>query len=120
MAFGIRHSIPDRRSARRYQVDVTLEFRIVRGGEVIRTGRGLTSNISESGLLFQCEEPLAPGLDIELSINWLGHESLQVRAAGRTVRTEDGHCAVTILHYDFHNVARNTESNDPLRRQDHE
>ena len=104
MGSGNRYSGGERRLAGRYPVNALIEYRIVQEGTVTQSGRGVTSDISETGLSFECDEPLAAGLDIELVLTWPGHRTLQVLASGRTLRAEDGYCAITLTRYDFHRV----------------
>jgi hypothetical protein len=95
----------DRRSGHRYPIDASFEYRLVRQRKVIQSGRGRTVNISSSGVLLEVEQPLAPGVRIELSIAWParleGYALLQLFVAGRTVRAEGGRTAVRIQTYDF-------------------
>lgn len=104
MARSNRYLGVERRLSRRYPADSALEYRLVRGRDIIQTGGGQTLNISDSGVLFESEHPLAPGLDIELSIRWPSG-ALRLCAIGRTVRAEQNRCAVSIMHYDFHDAA---------------
>jgi hypothetical protein len=113
MASGPRQRLEnwarDRRSGRRYPIDAALEYRLVRQRKVIQRGTGHTVNISSSGILFEVEEPFAPGSQVEISIAWParlnGCALLQLIVSGRTVRAEGGRTAVRIQTYDFRTKA---------------
>src|SRR5207247_942469 len=60
----------DRRSKKRYALDLALTYRVIRKGLVKATGSGRTSNISSRGLAFTTSDTFEVGTDIELSICW--------------------------------------------------
>lgn len=110
----------NRRADIRYPVQVALEYSIISGRRVIGTGHGHTINISNGGILFEPNQALAPGTDVELVIAWPApprnvHE-FKVQAAGRVMRVQRKLTAVKMLHYAFvprgaHRAARaETES----------
>jgi hypothetical protein len=67
--------------------------------------RGRTVNISNSGLLLECETALQADIDIELRIalpGLLDHTRrvfLQIK--GKTVRVQDNYCGIRIEHAGF-------------------
>jgi hypothetical protein len=96
----------DRRSGRRYPLQAEVEYKLIRQRKVLESGNGATVNVSSSGVLFEAGRPLAPGLQIELSIAWPALlddlHPLKLLVSGRTVRSHSGYTAVRILGYDFH------------------
>jgi len=104
------HSIDDRRGARRYPIQAELEYRIVRGGKLISSGRGHTIDISTGGILFRSASDV-PSSDVpadyrvELAVVWpaqlSGGIDLQFCARGRTVRSDQNRTAVKIDRYEF-------------------
>lgn len=104
------YSGDERRSASRYPLDTAIEYCVLdpRFGDHVAKGRGL--DISETGVLFQPGEPLADGLEIQLSIPWPwspGMVRVRLNVTGRIVRTDDTGCALQIRCYQFHVVPDN-------------
>jgi len=87
-----------------------------RGGEEMGTGR--TVNISSSGVLFTTQQPLFPGLRLELSVSWPAQLDnkcpLKLVARGRIVRSEPGKVAIEIQQYEFRTAGSATNA---LRQQ---
>ena len=102
--------IDDRREARRYPIQAELEYRIVRGGKLISSGRGHTIDISTGGILFRSASDV-PSSDVpadnrvELAVVWpaqlSGGIDLQFCARGRTFWTDQNRTAVKIDRYEF-------------------
>jgi hypothetical protein len=95
----------ERRKDRRYQIEVELEYRLVRRGKVVSTGRGHTVNVSTGGLLFESEHALPAGMEIELAIAWPARidnvAALKLWVTGRTVRAQGNLTAAKIIHHHF-------------------
>ena|SRR5579864_2845667 len=62
--------VGDRRSGHRYPIAADLEYRVICGHEVIQTGLGRTLNLSKSGILFESEQFLPAGTELEISVAW--------------------------------------------------
>ncbi len=95
----------DRRSTRRFELNLELECRILKGKKTIRCEAGATSNIASGGVLFQTREPVPAGSRVELTVSWpvaVG-EMLPVDLVllGTVVRNGDGWVAVRIARYAF-------------------
>jgi hypothetical protein len=88
----------DRRAHLRYLFATSLEYKLIGAKGIVRTGRGRTVNVSNSGLLFESEAALSPGMRIELSITLpllVGKDvALHLQITGWTVRTQDNCTAV--------------------------
>ena len=100
-------SRPDhhRRSHRRYPIYVDLEYKLLDGRQVLKTGAGRTLNLSSSGILFESDEALPPGMSIRLSLNWPAQLNDRVGLTlcinGRTIRSS-GRCnAIEIMSHEF-------------------
>jgi hypothetical protein len=89
----------DRRAHLRYRFVTSLEYKLIGSKGIVRTGRGRTVNVSNSGLLFESEAALSPGVKIELSITLplpegKGDFALHLQITGWIVRTQDNCVAV--------------------------
>jgi len=92
----------ERRADCRYPIHAGLEYRIIVGRKVVRTGTGSLLNISRGGLLFECAQAIAPDSRIELDIEWPAQAvKMVLRVAGQTVRSEGLRTAVRILRSSF-------------------
>jgi len=89
-----------------YPVEVRFDYRIMRAGEVLSSGRGTTLNISGSGILFKTDRPVPRGLEIEAHVDWPNARknaiTLQLFVQGETLATEeDGRIAIRVLQHEF-------------------
>jgi hypothetical protein len=88
----------DRRAHLRYRFVTGLEYKLIGSKGIVRTGRGRTVNVSNSGLLFESEAALSPGVKIELSITLPLLEAkdvaLHLQITGWVVRMQDNCAAV--------------------------
>src|SRR5215472_4425228 len=80
----------ERRSDRRYDINLTVRWKLIRRRRVLDSGTGKTIDLSSGGLLIETDRELPSGMNIELSISWpvLLHDAapLQLVVAGRVVR----------------------------------
>jgi len=96
----------DRRVHRRFPINAPAQYRIIGGaGERGETGSGQTLNISSGGVLFESDNPLKLGIQVELTIAWpllLGTSTgLTLWLAGKVIRVEQNRSAVAIVRYEF-------------------
>jgi hypothetical protein len=98
------HNDGDRRSWPRYPVEAALEYRVIHGRSTA-TGQGKTINLSSGGVLFQSDQDVAKGVQIELAIVWPARlndvAGLTLHVTGRTVRSQGKCAAVKILRHEF-------------------
>jgi hypothetical protein len=110
----------DRRSWPRYPVEAALEYRVIHGRRAA-TGRGKTINLSSHGVLFQSDQAVAEGAQIELAIAWPARlndvAGLTLHVTGRTVRSQGQCAAVKILRREFRTRAFADRPVVPLRTQ---
>lgn len=96
---------PERRSARRYPIEIAVVYRLVRKGRVLQRGFGLTRNVSSGGLLMESSTSLSVGTEVEVFLAWparLGGEvNLNLWIQGRTVRAGENCMAIAIERSDF-------------------
>jgi PilZ domain len=95
----------DRRKQRRYPIALELEYKVMEGCEMVGTGAGTTGNISSGGLLFLTTGILVAGLAVKLSIRWPaesgGPSFIELRMAGRIVRSDANGTALEVCRYHF-------------------
>src|SRR5262245_6795386 len=99
----------DRRFNRRYDVPLTLRWKVIWRGKVKDSGTGATINLSSGGILFQAEKPLPVGRKVELTIAWPAlidnFPPVQVVVSGVVVRADGNHNAVQMTRHEFRTVA---------------
>ena len=101
----------DQRLHQRYPVILELDYKVLEGRRVTRSGHGRTLNISSGGLLFETAsefeaKPSAIRAEtIELTIEWpisLGETcALKLLMRGRIVRKDSGRLAVRTERHEF-------------------
>ncbi len=86
-------------------MNVELEYKLLDGKKVLKTGVGRTLNLSSSGILFESQEALPTGTSIRLAIEWPARldnrVGLTLCVMGRTVRSAGTCTAVEILSHEF-------------------
>ena len=60
----------DRRFSQRYPIIAELEYRVVQDDLVTGGGAGRSVNLSAGGMLFESENMLTPGAEVELTVAW--------------------------------------------------
>jgi hypothetical protein len=84
----------ERREAPRYPVAVEAEYRL---NSEEKYSRGLVRNLSNTGLLLDCDPAVKEGRAIELLIQWPAFQGkVKLYAAGQTVRAGEGCTGVRI------------------------
>ena len=87
----------------RYEIQRPVEFRVRNGTQALQ-GQGRTLNISRGGLLFETQERLRVGDQIDCVIQ-MGpglsdpKETVNLQVQGITLRNEDGRIAVSIKRH---------------------
>lgn len=113
----------ERRSDRRYQLQLPLRWKLIRRRRVLEVGEGHTLDLSSGGILFEAGRPMPKGLNVELSIVWpvLLHDvaPLQLAASGRVVRSEDGRVAIRMVQHEFRTLGVAAEHRGALAAAAH-
>jgi hypothetical protein len=95
----------DRRGRRRYDIDLNLEYKVVRHYQVCQKGTGKTVNFSGGGVAFETSDSLRPGSTVELAIAWpimLNSTCpLKLVVTGKVVRSSAALTAVRMERYEF-------------------
>ena len=91
----------ERRGHRRFPVPLKLQYTL----KSAPGGIGEVTDISSSGLLFQCSQHLRVGEPINVSLAWPflvnSHCPIQLCISGRIVRSDGFGTALEIRHYEF-------------------
>jgi hypothetical protein len=95
----------ERRSHRRYALNLGLSFRQVSGTKSIAEGTGKLGDISSGGVLFLTAAPPAMGATVELFVDWpyRGENGtpLHLLLFGRVVRRDGSSVAVQTIRHEF-------------------
>jgi c-di-GMP-binding flagellar brake protein YcgR len=96
----------ERRGHFRYSISAPVWYRIKEIVEgLIANGSGQTVDISSGGVLFESNNPLTLGIELELAIAWPASLSksvgLTLWLTGKVVRAERNRLAVAIARYAF-------------------
>ena len=98
----------DRRRSPRFPVDAPMKFCAFLAGGAAVNGAGRTVNLSDSGLLFESEDPPPPGSQIQVFVDWMAPPgsvpSVQLCGSGLTVRRRGNATAVAIHQCEFRAV----------------
>jgi hypothetical protein len=95
----------ERRTRRRYQIDLPVQYKVFGQYHVTQTGAGKTINLSGDGVACVFSEPLKPGSSIELAISWpvmLNKTCpLKLVVTGKVVRSDAALTAMRMERYEF-------------------
>jgi hypothetical protein len=95
----------DRRSRRRYPIELAVQYKILKNYLVTGTGAGHSIDLSSGGIAFSTNTLLKVGSYLELSISWpvLLNQScpLKLVASGRVVRSDRNCTAISLDRYEF-------------------
>lgn len=102
---GVTEIGGDRRLRRRYDLDLQLQYRVLRRNQFGPAGTGKTINLSGDGIALDIGEVLLPGSPIELTISWpvlLNSAcALNLVVTGRVARSDAALTAVCMDRYEF-------------------
>lgn len=95
----------DRRSRRRYDIDLDLRYKVLRHYQVCQSGEGKTVNLSGHGIAVAINDVLSPRSVIEMTIAWpvLLNEmcALNLVVTGKVIRSSGAMTAVRVQRYEF-------------------
>jgi hypothetical protein len=95
----------ERRSNRRYGMQLQLRWKLVHRRRALDSGTGWTVNMSSGGIMIETGVYLPAGSNVELSIVWpvLLHEvtPMQLIINGRIVRCSERGAAIRIAAHEF-------------------
>jgi hypothetical protein len=110
----------DPRAHRRYEISLSVDYKLLSKGRVERLGSGQTLNMSTGGVCFRCMDPLPPDRSIELMMDWPflleGVCPLRLVMRGRIVRIDGWRVAVRVQHHEFRTAGARTLRVVPLAR----
>ncbi|HWB83758.1 MAG TPA: PilZ domain-containing protein [Bryobacteraceae bacterium] len=95
----------ERRGNKRYDVRLSLRFRLTKKGSLTRWGSGTTCNMSTDGICFRSRRPLPVGSHLELLIEWPAQvgdsQPMHLQATGFVVWNSAGRTAVHLASRKF-------------------
>lgn len=95
----------NRRSDRRYSINLDLRWKLIRRRRVLDTGTGRSIDLSSGGILIEADRPLPVGLNVELSLSWpaMLHNvaPMQLVIAGRIVRSAGRQVGIRMTQHEF-------------------
>ena len=104
----------EKRSKHRFAIERDVLYKIARRGVPVASGSGHTINVGSGGVAFIAQQPLAPGLFVELSISWpvLLGETCPMRFVvfGRVLRCTGRKTVCSIEKYEFRTQARSFQA----------
>ena len=96
---------PNRRSTRRYPIELPIQYTIVKNYLAVGTGTGSSIDLSSGGIAFTSDTPVRIGSYLELSISWpvLLNSTcgLKLGASGPVVRSDRNRTAISLDRYEF-------------------
>jgi hypothetical protein len=100
----------ERRSKRRFVIELDIRYKVLYRDEIKAAGSGKTVNLSSAGVAFKTEHDLPIGATMRLSITWpalLDNRcQLQLVGSGRITRSAAGTVACKIHKYELRTLAR--------------
>jgi hypothetical protein len=63
-------NLSDRRSGQRYDMELDMEFSVLKAGVKVASGRGKILNLSKTGILFESERRLPPESIVHIIVDW--------------------------------------------------
>jgi len=103
----------DRRTDRRYSIQLDLRWKLIRRRRVLENGVGQTVDFSSGGVLFDAGRPLPVGLNVELAITWpvllQDQAPLQLIVSGRIVRCTANRMAVEMAQHEFRTLGASAD-----------
>ena len=104
----------ERRADRRYEVMLETRWKLIRRRRVLSAGKGKTIDLSSSGILFETQQVLPLGGEVELSIAWPalrdGNVALEFLVSGRVVRSNDHQAGIRLT---WHALQRAVAARQP-------
>ena len=95
----------DRREKHRFDLDMTVHFRLSLNGSISRWGVGTVHDISSSGMSFRCRRELPVGGRLELIIDWPAARRdqfpMSLHASGIVLRSRGSKSAIRITSHRF-------------------
>ncbi len=95
----------DRRRSKRFNLRLTLRYRLSEKGGQQRWNTGVTRDISKDGVVFKTRHPLPVGAHLEMHFDWPARYAaiypVDLQATGFVLRNDGGRTAVRISSHRF-------------------
>ena len=95
----------ERRAGTRFALSLGVSYAVLDRRAIVRTGSGRTIDLSSSGLSLTTNQPLLPGQNLDVSIDWPvlldGAIKLQLVMSGIVVRADTTVIGLRIKRHEF-------------------
>lgn len=112
----------ERRSCRRYPVELKVQFSFTSKGKILAEGSGTTRDIGIHGLAFRPRVDVPVDTVVEMRVAWPvqeGAEPITLKVIGRVVRIDNQATVIAIVRHTFSTPSSETEEQldgDPGKR----
>ena len=108
--------IAERRAHPRFDLRMSLHYRVAQRGLATLTGNGLTLDLSLNGISFRCRKPLPVGAHIELAVDWPVKYGdvypIELQVTGFVIRSDQDRTAVQMTS---HKLRVSPTPSEPVR-----
>ena len=101
----------ERRLRRRYRLELPVRYHVLKKDQSLASGVGFSRDISSGGVAVAVDAELPLGSTIELWVTWPAVDdlhSVELRVAGRVVRSSQTEAAIQIKRHDFVSSRKST------------
>jgi c-di-GMP-binding flagellar brake protein YcgR len=95
----------DRRTHRRYDIHLPVQYRVSQRSTMPIAGTGTTCDLSTGGLSFRCRRSLPVGSHIELAVEWPAMygdtQAMELQVTGFVIRSEGNRTGVRVNSHRF-------------------
>jgi hypothetical protein len=103
----------DRRSARRYEIELDMRWKLIRRRRILDAGVGRSIDLSGGGIQIETDRQMPVGLNVELSLTWpvllRGSVPLQLVVSGRIVRSAGRRAGIRMIKHELKTVSTSAE-----------
>jgi hypothetical protein len=108
----------EQRKAKRYSLDLELDYKVFLRGKTVDSGAGRTIDCSHAGLRFSGERVIQAGRTLEVAIHWPvtldDGMPINLVILGKSVRASERETAVRIVKHEFRTRAQRPKDAIPI------
>ena len=103
----------ERRTERRYPMELPLHWRLIYRRRLVDSGTGRTRDLSSHGILCAVDKMFAEGSQLEVSVAWpallQGAAPLKLKATGLVMRSDGKLTAIRVMRHEFRTAAASAQ-----------